>query len=200
MRRLPKHGSGIKLFLWLAMIIALSVLAKSNPVFVQNEKSSITSSTIIPGSRNIQQVKPQVYWLRSNQNKITLVARSFPSNTSNSSSPQQGLTTAMQQLLVAQPRDDLSSTIPQGTKLLGLQVRSDGVHIDLSPEFRSGGGSTSMIYRVAQVIYTSTSLDPNTKVFISIGGQSIDNKHPLGGEGLILRQPTTRSQFAADFL
>jgi spore germination protein GerM len=65
-----------------------------------------------------------------------------------------------------------------------------------------------MIYRVAQVIYTATSLDPNQKVFISVGGQSIlqrrgyanDNNHPLGGEGLILEQPTTRSQFAADFL
>jgi spore germination protein GerM len=94
----------------------------------------------------------------------------------------------------------LSSTIPKGTKLLSLQIRADGVHVNLSPEFRSGGGSTSMIYRVAQVIYTATSLDPNAKVFISVGGQSIDNNHPLGGEGLTLQQPTTRAQFAADFL
>jgi spore germination protein GerM len=33
-----------------------------------------------------------------------------------------------------------------------------------------------------------------------IDGQSIDNNHPLGGEGLILQQPITRAQFAADFL
>ena len=57
-----------------------------------------------------------------------------------------------------------------------------------------------MIYRVAQVIYTASSLDSNQKVFISVGGQSIDNNHPLGGEGLILQQPTTRDRFAADFL
>jgi spore germination protein GerM len=113
-----------------------------------------------------------------------------------------------QKLLAAKPSDDLSSTIPKGTKLLGLQVRANGVHVDLSPEFRfsvgeatpTGGGSTSMIYRVAQVIYTASSLDPDREVFISVGGQSIDNNHPLGGEGLILRQPITRSQFAADFL
>ncbi len=65
-----------------------------------------------------------------------------------------------------------------------------------------------MIYRVAQVIYTASSLDDNAKVFVSVGGQSIlqrrgyanDDKHPLGGEGLILQQPTTRDRFTADFL
>jgi spore germination protein GerM len=113
----------------------------------------------------------------------------------------------MQKLLAVQPSDNLSSTIPKGTKLRSLQVKSDGVHIDLSQEFRAGGGSTSMIYRVAQTIYTATSLDPNQKVFLSIEGQSIlqrrgyanDRAHPLGGEGLILRQPITRNQFEADF-
>jgi spore germination protein GerM len=102
-------------------------------------------------------------------------------------------------LLTAQPSDNLSSTIPKGTKLRSLQVKPDGVHINLSREFRAGGGSTSMIYRVAQTIYTATSLDPNQKVFLSIEGQSIDRAHPLGGEGLILRQPITRSQFNTDY-
>ena len=44
-----------------------------------------------------------------------------------------------------------------------------------------------------------TSLDPHQKVFLSVEGQSLDREHPLGGEGLILRQPITRSQFDADF-
>jgi spore germination protein GerM len=49
------------------------------------------------------------------------------------------------------------------------------------------------------VIYTASSLDPNAKVFVSVEGESIDEKHPLGGEGLTLRQPITRAQFATDF-
>jgi spore germination protein GerM len=110
--------------------------------------------------------------LRSKQNKQTLVAKSLP-NTTNSDSPQQILTTAMQKLLTAAPTDDLSSTIPKATKLRSLQVRSDGVHVDLSKEFRSGGGSTSIIYRVAQVIYTASSLDPDAKVFVSVEGEPI---------------------------
>ena len=165
----------------------------------------VTTSTTTPNNQ-IQVGQPQVYWLRSSQNKLTLVAKSLPSNTSGST-PQQVLTTAITKLLAAQPSDNLSSTIPKDTKLRSLQVKSDGVHIDLSREFRAGGGSTSMIYRVAQTIYTATSLDPHQKVFLSVEGQSIlqrrgyanDKEHPLGGEGLILRQPITRSQFDADF-
>ena len=200
MRKLFINKPGIKQSLLFTTIVALSIGVGSSPILIQHEKPSapITTSTTLP-YKSAQQIQPQVYWLRSNQNKLTLVAKSLPPNASDST-PQQVLTTAVQKLLSAQPRDDLTSTIPKSTKLLSLQVRFDGVHVDLSREFRSGGGSTSMIYRVAQVIYTATSLDPNAKVFISVGGQSIDSNHPLGGEGLILQQPTTRSQFAADFL
>ncbi len=200
MKRFLINKSTVKQYLLFTTVVALSIWVGSNPISLQHEKSSVpvTTSTTIPNNSS-QQIQPQVYWLRSNQNKLSLVAKSLPPNKS-VTTPQQVLTIAVQNLLSAKPRDDLSSTIPKGTKLLSLHVRSDGVHVDLSPEFRSGGGSTSMIYRVAQVIYTSTSLDPNQKVFISVGGQLIDQNHPLGGEGLILQQPTTRTQFAADFL
>ena len=200
MKRRLRNRSAVRLSLLFTTLVAVSIWGGSNPNSLQHGKLSapVTTSTTTP-TNSSQQIQPQVYWLRSNQNKLTLVAKSLPPNTSDST-PQQVLTTAVQKLLSAQPRDDLTSTIPKGTKLLSLQVRSDGVHVDLSPEFRSGGGSTSMIYRVAQVIYTATSLDPNQKVFVSVGGQSIDSNHPLGGEGLILQQPTTRAQFAADFL
>ncbi len=200
MKKLFINKPAVKQSLLFTTVVALSIWVGSNPISLQHEKLSVpvTTSTTIPNNSS-QQIQPQVYWLRSNQNKLTLVAKSLPPSTSGFT-PQQVLTTAVQKLLSAQPRDDLTSTIPKGTKLLSLKVRADGVHVDLSPEFRSGGGSTSMIYRAAQVIYTSTSLDPNAKVFISVGGQSIDSNHPLGGEGLILQQPTTRAQFAADFL
>jgi spore germination protein GerM len=200
MKRLFLNKPAVKQSLLFITVVVLSIWAGSNPVSLQHEKLSVpvTTSAITPNNSS-QQIQPQVYWLRSNQNKLTLVAKSLPPNRSDST-PQQVLTIAVQKLLSAKPSDDLSSTIPKGTKLLSLQIRADGVHVDLSPEFRSGGGSTSMIYRVAQVIYTASSPDPNQKVFISVGGQSIDQNHPLGGEGLILQQPTTRTQFAADFL
>ena len=60
MKRLFKHSPTLKLSLWLAMVIALSVLVKSNPVFLQHEKLSVpaTTSTATPDNRNIQQVQP----------------------------------------------------------------------------------------------------------------------------------------------
>jgi spore germination protein GerM len=200
MKKFSINKPTLKQYLLLTTAVTLSTWMGSNLISLQHQKLSVLTinSTTIPNNL-AQQIQPQVYWLKLNQNRLTLVAKSLPSNRSGST-PQQVLTIAVQKLLSAKPSDDLTSTIPKGTKLLNLQVRADGVHVDLSPEFRSGGGSTSMIYRVAQVIYTATSLDPNQKVFISVGGQSIDNLHPLGGEGLILQQPTTRSQFTADFL
>jgi spore germination protein GerM len=201
MKRLLTNKPTVKLSVLFITAVALGIWVGRNPIFPQPKKSVVpvtTSPTTLNNSS--QQVQPQVYWLRSDRDRITLVAKSLPSDTDNSGLPQQVLTIAIQKLLAAKPSDNLSSTIPNGTKLLGLQIRSDGVHVNLSPEFRSGGGSTSMIYRVAQVIYTASSLDPNQKVFISVGGQSIDDNHPLGGEGLTLRQPTTRAQFTTDFL
>lgn len=203
MQRMFRNKAAVKRSVLVTTFIALSVWGGS--LLLAPEKRTpvpVTTSTTTPTkpiATTSQQGKPQVYWLRSERNKITLVAKLLPSNTDNTSSSQQVLTTAMQKLLAAQPSDDLSSTIPKGTKLRGLKVRADGVHVDLSKEFRAGGGSTSMIYRVAQVIYTASSLDPNVKVFVSVEGQPIDEKYPLGGEGLILRQPITRDRFTKDF-
>lgn len=92
-----------------------------------------------------------------------------------------------------------SSAIPTGTHLLSLQSTPKEIHVNLSHEFGAGGGSTSMVYRVAQILYTVTSLNPNAKVYLAVEGQPLDEDHPLGGEGLILKQPLTRQQFAKDF-
>lgn len=57
-----------------------------------------------------------------------------------------------------------------------------------------------MIYRVAQILYTATSIDSQIPVFLSIEGRPLDRNYPLGGEGLLLEYPLTRQQFHQDFL
>jgi Sporulation and spore germination len=90
-------------------------------------------------------------------------------------------------------------SIPANTKLLNLEVKRDGVHINLSEEFTKGGGSASMINRLTQVVHTATSLNNNAEVYISVAGQKLDENNPLAGEGLMVSYPTTRQQLATDF-
>ncbi len=90
-------------------------------------------------------------------------------------------------------------SIPSNTKLLSLEVKPDGIHVDLSEEFAKGGGSASMINRVTQVVETATSLNPDAEVYISVAGRKLDENNPLAGEGLMVSYPTTRQQLALDF-
>jgi spore germination protein GerM len=137
--------------------------------------------------------QPQVYWLHEG----TLVPQKV--TISSGSTPEKALKDAFTQLL-DRPKDaTLNTAIPEGTRLLSLKVTEQGVYVDLSREFAQGGGSSIITHRVAQAIYTATSINPAAKVYLSIEGQAVDEEHPLGGEGLILSQPTTRQQFKEDF-
>jgi hypothetical protein len=86
----------------------------------------------------------------------------------------------------------LSSTIPEGTRLLGVEVEDGVAAIDLSGEFESGGGSLSILGRVAQLVYTATRFDGVDAVVFLIEGTRVD---VLGGEGLILEDPQTREGY-----
>lgn len=140
---------------------------------------------------------PQIYWVKFEGNRLLLV----PTTVSiEQQSEEEMLTALMEKLLAGEGAiANGTSAIPAGTRLLGLTVEEDGVHVNVSEEFASGGGSSSMILRVAQVLYTATSIDPEASVFLLVSGQPIDDDRPLGGEGLTLRQPTTRNQFSEDF-
>jgi len=136
----------------------------------------------------------QVYWLKVSDSKIQLAPS--PVKLTSSATSEDLLEAAMKQLLAGPPSSDLSSTVPNGTKLLDFSIKADGIHVDLSREFTTGGGSISMEGRLAQVLYTATSLNPDAPVWLSIDGKQLET---LGGEGLVLEQPVTRKQFERDF-
>lgn len=95
-----------------------------------------------------------------------------------------------------QPESDgvpsISTAIPAGTELLGLTVADGVATVDLSSEFETGGGSLSILARVAQVVYTLTQFPTVDKVTFEIEGMPID---VLAGEGLILDSYGTREGF-----
>lgn len=86
----------------------------------------------------------------------------------------------------------MSSAIPVGTTLEGVNV-SDGVAtVDLSEDFASGGGSFSMMARLAQVVYTATRFDEVDSVLFELDGTPVTT---FSTEGIVLDGPQTREDY-----
>lgn len=101
---------------------------------------------------------------------------------------------AMDELLRG-PADDeaaagSSSSIPDDTALLGLRITGGVAEVNLSGDFASGGGSLSMLTRVAQVVYTLTGFPTVGSVRFLIDGERVES---IGGEGVIVDRPLTRA-------
>ncbi|MEA5549411.1 GerMN domain-containing protein [Anabaena cylindrica UHCC 0172] len=134
-----------------------------------------------------------IYWLRPKETGVELVPQPLKIA---AAQPNQALEKAFQALLAGPTEGTNSTTIPQGTQLLGMKVENNEVHVNLSEGFTSGGGSTSMMGRVGQVVYTATTLNPDAKVFIEVNGQPLE---VLGGEGVEIEQPLTRKSFNQNY-
>jgi germination protein M len=86
----------------------------------------------------------------------------------------------------------LSSEVPDGTRLLGISIANGTATVDLSGEFESGGGSLSMMLRVAQIVYTLTQFDTVDDVLFHIDGQPVQ---AIGGEGIVVDPAVGRADF-----
>lgn len=87
----------------------------------------------------------------------------------------------------------ITSGIPTGTRLLGLNINNGIATVDLSTEFDSGGGSASMQYRLAQVVYTLTQFSTVKSVVFQVEGQTVT---VFGSEGITLDGPVGRADYA----
>ena len=143
---------------------------------------------------NATETAVQVFWLQDTGTNLELVPVDIRMDEEMSDSEQ--LTLVFEQLIQGPADSDMGSSIPEDTELNSLEIREDGVHVDLSDEFEFGGGSASMMGRLGQVIYTATTLDPAGSVWISVDG---DPLKLLGGEGLIVDQPMTREEFEENY-
>lgn len=103
---------------------------------------------------------------------------------------------AVEQLL-AGPSDaeiaiGYSTSVPDGTTLNGIRI-DDGIStVDLSAEFASGGGSLSVVTRMAQLVYTATQFPDVDGMLLEIDGEPVTE---LGGEGFVIDRPLTRADF-----
>jgi len=137
---------------------------------------------------------PQAYWLQDTGNALELVSTPVQMKAVGSSEEQ--LILALKTVLEAPADPEMASTIPPGTMLLSLEERADGIHLNISQEFTTGGGSASMMGRLGQILYTATSLDPEAPVWLSVEGEPLEY---LGGGGLEIQQPMTREVYDREF-
>ncbi|MDJ0688344.1 MAG: GerMN domain-containing protein [Xenococcaceae cyanobacterium MO_188.B32] len=141
-----------------------------------------------------EQKQVEICWLNPTGDKIELVTKTL--TVQKSAQTDRLLKIALENLLSGTEEESYTTAIPTGTKLIDLNIDKEGIHVDLSQQFTSGGGSASMTGRLAQVLYTATSLDPDSKVWLKVEGEPLTT---LGEEGLIINQPMTRSDFQNNF-
>lgn len=172
--------------------VAWYVVSQNNPKPQQPSQSTINNSNQSSPSQSQEQTT-QVYWLKDTGTNLELAPQPI---TVAAAKPNQALEEAFKTLLAGPTEGTGSTTIPKGTQLLGVKQEEDGIHVNLSEEFTSGGGSSSMIGRIGQVVYTATTLNENANVYIEVNGKPLD---VLGGEGLELEQPLTRQTYKQNF-
>ena len=86
----------------------------------------------------------------------------------------------------------ISTAIPDGTTLLGVSAKNGVATVNLSTEYDSGGGSASMQYRLAQVVYTLTQFTTIKSVVFQIDGETVT---VFGSEGIVLDGPVGRADY-----
>jgi len=89
-------------------------------------------------------------------------------------------------------RPAMSTAVPEGTRFLGLSIEDGVATVDLSREFESGGGSASVIGRLAQVVYTLTQFPTVDTVTFKLDGQAVT---VFSGEGVLLDHPVGRADY-----
>lgn len=128
-----------------------------------------------------------VYFMRAEG--VALVHRSVPTTTATSRA-------ALGELLAgpspAEAQLGMTTSIPVGTVLNGVSISGGIATVDLSAAYGSGGGSLSMMGRLAQLVYTLTQFPTVQAVALEQDGQPV---HVFGSEGIIIDHPLTRADY-----
>lgn len=114
------------------------------------------------------------------------------------SSSESVIAEAVTQLLAGPTTDEetgtpaLSTAIPDGTELLGVDLDDGVATVDLSGEFDDGGGSFSMTARLGQLVYTVTRFPEVESLSLHLDGEPVE---VFSSEGLMLEAPQTRDDY-----
>ena len=84
------------------------------------------------------------------------------------------------------------SAIPEGTRLVGIDIDGSTATVNLSGTFASGGGSAGTLARLGQVVYTLTQFSTVDRVRFQLDGEPVTT---FGAEGVVLDGPANRADF-----
>lgn len=87
----------------------------------------------------------------------------------------------------------MTSAVPSGTRLLGINIADGVATVDLTSEFQAGGGATSLQTRLGQVVYTLTQFPTVQKVRFRLDGTPVN---VFSSEGIVLDHPVGRADYA----
>lgn len=150
----------------------------ASPPITTPPTTALHATSVMPALTDVK-----VYLLRDE--RLTIVHRLVPGPAV--------LRGALTELLAgptdAERADGLVSEVPPGTELLDVDLAEGLATVDLTSNFESGGGSLSMMARIAQVVFTVTQFDNADRALFWMEGQPIEF---LGGEGIVLDEPQAR--------
>jgi hypothetical protein len=103
---------------------------------------------------------------------------------------------AIEELLAGPERTEASAgidtAVPGTTLLLGVNIADGMATVDLTRDFESGGGTTSMTARLAQLVYTVTQFPTVDAVELLLDGEPVE---VFSAEGIVIDGPLTREAF-----
>jgi germination protein M len=150
--------------------------------------TGLTTTTVTTdGASDGATMTVRAYFTRDE--KICTATRVVPKSTSVGAAAMRAL---LEGPTAAEKEGGMVSIIPAGTTFLGLDIKDGIATVDLSKEYGSGGGTLSMMMRLAQVVFTLTQFPTVEGVEFKLDGKAID---VLGGEGIIIDHPMNRQDY-----
>jgi spore germination protein GerM len=174
---------------WIGSGIAIAMIVGAGTAYMLKSPDAIKDP--IPVT-TVAQITVTGYLIEARENKFVAVPISVKAKNN-----EEAIATALKNIITEKKENqNLYSAIPEGTQILSLTIANNDIRLNLSKEFTTGGGSASMRGRLIQLLYTSTSLNPDGNLFLSVEGKPLES---LGGEGVEVSQPLRRQSFALEF-
>jgi hypothetical protein len=174
-----------RLLLAVVLVVAVLPLAACDGGSDRPRPTETTSPTSTDGTTPPATSSVAVYFLRDG--KVSPVRRTIAATPAVARA---ALTALLDGPTEKETADGLSSAIPPGTHLRDIAVADGVATVDLDGSFDDGGGSASMLGRIAQVLATLTRFPTVQRVAFRIDGEPVE---AIGGEGVVVDPPIGRA-------